>query len=40
MSGGREVIEEILALAKKVAEEAEVYLVSSDETPVQFESNR
>ena len=33
-------MEEILALAKKVAEEAEVYLVSSEETPVQFESNR
>jgi PmbA protein len=33
-------LEEILALAKKVAEEAEVYLVSSEETPVQFESNR
>jgi len=33
-------LEEILALAKKVAEEAEVYMVSSEETPVQFESNR
>jgi PmbA protein len=33
-------MEEILALAKKVAEEAEVYTVSSEETPVQFESNR
>ena len=33
-------MEEILALAKKVAEEAEVYIVSSEETPVQFESNR
>ena len=33
-------MEEILALAKKVAEEAEVYMVSSEETPVQFESNR
>jgi PmbA protein len=33
-------MEEILALAKKVTEEAEVYLVSSEETPVQFESNR
>ena len=33
-------MEEILALAKKVAEEVEVYLVSSEETPVQFESNR
>jgi len=29
-----------LALAKKVAEEAEVYMVTSEETPVQFESNR
>ncbi|MDD5288393.1 MAG: DNA gyrase modulator, partial [Dehalococcoidales bacterium] len=33
-------MEEILALAKKVADEAEVYMVSSEETPVQFESNR
>jgi len=33
-------LEEILALAKKVAEEAEVYMVSSEETPVHFESNR
>ncbi len=33
-------MEEILALAKKVAEEAEVYMVSSEETPVHFESNR
>jgi PmbA protein len=33
-------LEEILALAKKVAEEVEVYMVSSEETPVQFESNR
>ena len=33
-------MEEILALAKKVAEEAEVYTVSSEETPVHFESNR
>ena len=33
-------MEEILALAKKVAEETEVYMVSSEETPVQFESNR
>jgi PmbA protein len=33
-------MEEILALAKKVAEEAEVYMVASEETPVQFESNR
>ncbi len=33
-------MEEILALAKKAAEEAEVYMVTSEETPVQFESNR
>jgi PmbA protein len=33
-------MEEILALAKKVAEEAEVYMVASEETPVQFEANR
>jgi len=33
-------MEEILALAKKVAQEAEVYMVTSEETPVQFESNR
>ena len=33
-------MEEILTLARKVAEEAEVYMVSSEETPVQFESNR
>ncbi len=33
-------MEEILVLAKNVAEEAEVYTVSSEETPVQFESNR
>ena len=33
-------MEKILALAKKVAEEAEVYMVTSEETPVQFESNR
>ncbi len=33
-------MEEILTLAKKVAEESEVYMVSSEETPVQFESNR
>jgi len=33
-------MEEILALAKQVAEEAEVYMVSSEETPVNFESNR
>ena len=33
-------MEEILALARKVAEAAEVFMVSSDETHVQFESNR
>jgi len=33
-------LENILALAKKVAEEAEVFLVSSRETPVGFEANR
>ncbi|UCH42693.1 MAG: TldD/PmbA family protein [Dehalococcoidales bacterium] len=33
-------MEDLLAQAKKVAEEAEVFLVSSEETPVQFETNR
>ena len=33
-------MESILAEAKKVAEEAEVFMVSSEETPVQFETNR
>jgi len=33
-------VEKILAAAKKVAEEAEVFMVSSEETPVQFETNR
>ena len=33
-------MEDILALAKKVAEEAEVFKVSSEETPVRFEANR
>ena len=33
-------MENILAQAKRVAEEAEVFLVSSEETPVQFEANR
>jgi PmbA protein len=33
-------VENILAQAKKVAEEAEVFVVSSEETPVQFETNR
>ncbi|MFC2025484.1 TldD/PmbA family protein, partial [Chloroflexota bacterium] len=33
-------MEKILAQAKKVAEEAEVFTVSSEETPVQFETNR
>ncbi len=33
-------MESILAQAKRVAEEAEVFMVSSEETPVQFETNR
>ena len=33
-------MEDILAQAKKVAEEAEVFTVSSEQTPVQFEANR
>ncbi|MFC2020344.1 TldD/PmbA family protein [Chloroflexota bacterium] len=33
-------MESILEKAKKVAEEAEVFMVSSEETPVQFEANR
>lgn len=33
-------MENILARAKKVAEEAEVFMVSSEETSVQFEANR
>ena len=33
-------MENILAQAKQVAEEAEVFMVSSEETPVQFEANR
>jgi len=33
-------VENILAQAKRVAEEAEVFMVSSEETPVQFEANR
>jgi len=33
-------MEEILAQAKKVAEEAEVFMFSSEETPVRFEANR
>jgi PmbA protein len=33
-------VEEILARAKKVAEEAEVFMVTSEETPVSFEANR
>lgn len=33
-------MENILSLAKKVADEAEVFLVSSKETPVGFEANR
>ncbi len=33
-------MENLLAQAKRVAEEAEVFMVSSEETPVQFEANR
>jgi PmbA protein len=33
-------VEDILAQAKKVADEAEVFMVTSEETPVQFEANR
>lgn len=33
-------MEKILELAKKQAEQAEVFYVTSDETPVQFEANR
>ncbi|MCJ7426666.1 MAG: TldD/PmbA family protein [Dehalococcoidales bacterium] len=33
-------MEKILAQARKVAEEADVFLVSAEETPVQFEANR
>jgi PmbA protein len=33
-------MEEILARARKVAEEAEVYMAAINETPVQFETNR
>ena len=33
-------MESILEKAKKVAEEAEVFVVSLEETPVQFEANR
>ncbi|GAH85796.1 unnamed protein product, partial [marine sediment metagenome] len=33
-------MENILAQAKRVAEEAEVFMISSEETPVQFEANR
>ena len=33
-------MEDLLEQAKKVAEEAEVFLISSEETPVQFETNR
>ena len=33
-------MEDILAQAKKVADEVEVFMVSSEETPVQFEANR
>jgi len=33
-------MEDILAQAKEVAEEAEVFMLSAEETPVQFEANR
>ncbi|MFC1968919.1 TldD/PmbA family protein [Chloroflexota bacterium] len=33
-------MEDILARARKVAEEAEVFTVSSEQTPIQFEANR
>ncbi|MDD5083025.1 MAG: metallopeptidase TldD-related protein, partial [Dehalococcoidales bacterium] len=33
-------MEDILNQARKVAEEAEVFLISEEETPVQFETNR
>ena len=33
-------MEKILAQAKQAAEEAEVFMVSSEETPVHFEANR
>jgi len=33
-------VEKILAQARKLAEEADVFLVSAEETPVQFEANR
>jgi len=33
-------VENILAQAKRVADDAEVFMVSSEETPVQFEANR
>lgn len=33
-------MERILAQAKKVAEEADVFVIASEETPVQFEANR
>ena len=33
-------MEDILAQVKKVAEAAEVFVLSSEETPVQFEANR
>jgi PmbA protein len=33
-------MDDILARAKQVAEEAEVFMVSTEETPIQFEANR
>ncbi|MBN1366572.1 MAG: TldD/PmbA family protein [Dehalococcoidales bacterium] len=40
MSRGRPLVEKILARAKKVAEAAEVFTTSVEETSVQFETNR
>jgi PmbA protein len=40
MPGRRQVVEDILAQAQKVADAAEVFVVSLEETPVQFETNR
>jgi len=33
-------MEEVLSLARKVAEEAEIFAVTSENTPIQFETNR
>jgi len=40
MSGGRQIVDEVLEQVQKVAEAAELFLVSSEETSVQFEANR